>query len=334
MEFGRFEQRGSVDRLAGPAAVVYAAVWAVLQVAVISLFVENATHVVAAAVVTLGYLPAYLWNIRCNAQAKAKATLGCWSLLVIAAIIIAPTAYIGNFWLSTYHVIAVTAVIVLPHPWSWLTFALVVIAQVPLAAALESPIPGAGSYFAVTVLWRSATVLVPLWLVRTAGELRTTRAHVTDQAVILERIRIDDDLRYAVQPALSAIAARGAIAHGFVSRDDAHTELTCLVDESRRALADARQLIRGYQSALLMNEVCAAVVLLEAAGIATTVEAEDSLSERTLDDASRSQLRAGLAGLLRETGATRCTILVTEVDEDIRIEVANQSFESNPVNSP
>jgi two-component system, NarL family, sensor histidine kinase DesK len=332
MEFGRFEQRGSVDRLAGPAAVVYAAVWAVLQVAVISLFVGNATDVVAAAVVTLGYLPAYLWNIRCNAQAKA--TLGSWSLLLIAAIIIAPTAYIGNFWLSTYHVIAVTAVIVLPHPWSWLTFALVVIAQVPLAAALDSPIPGAGSYFAVTVLWRSATVLVPLWLVRTVGELRTTRAHVTDQAVILERIRIDDDLRHTVQPTLSAIAARGDTAYGFVSRDDAHTALTCLVDESRRALADARQLIRSYQSALLMNEVCAAVVLLEAAGISTTVEADDSLSERTLDDASRSQLRAGLAGLLRETGATRCTILVTDVDGHIRIEVANQSTESNPVNSP
>lgn len=332
MEFDRFEPRGTLDRLAGPAAVVYAAVWAVLQVGVISLVMGNASNVAAAAISTVCYLPAYLWNVRC--MARGEATLGSWSLLLIAAIIISPTVYIGDRWLSTYHVIAVTAVIVLPRPWSWLAFATVVIAQVPLVAALDSPIPGAGLYFAVTVLWRSATVLVPLWLVRTARELRTTRQRVTDEAVIHERIRIDDDLRHTVRPALSTIVARGDTAYAFVGREGTQTELRWLVDESRRALADARQLIRSYQPALLMNEVSAAVVLLEAAGVGTTVAVDDNMSARTLDDTSSSQLRIGLARLLSEPGATRCSILVTDVDGDIRIEVANRSTESHPAISP
>jgi two-component system, NarL family, sensor histidine kinase DesK len=310
------EELGTLSRLAEPAAVAYAAIWAVLQVALVAETPQTNVEVAIATGATLAYLPAYLWNIRC--AARGEQTLGWWSLLMIAGCVALPTAKVGAPWLLSYHVIAVTAVVVLPGLWSWLAFAAVVVAQIPLAIALENPIPSAPSYFAITVVWRSATLLVPLWLVNTTRELRASRFRLAEQATLQERIRIDDDLRRSIQPALSEIVDRGDRAKRLVGEPVATAELRLLADSSRAALADARQLIRGYQRVSLADELRAAVAILEAAGIDSGLT---GVSNTELDAAASAELRAGLAAVLRAPGVSSCLITVSHVDDRVRIAV-------------
>jgi two-component system, NarL family, sensor histidine kinase DesK len=313
------EELGTLGRVAEPAAVAYAAVWAVLQIALVAETPGTTGDVIVAAGATLAYLPAYLWNIRC--AARGEQTLGWWSVLMIAGCVALPTAKVGALWLLSYHVIAVTTVVVLPRVWSWLAFAAVVVAQVPLALVLQNPIPSAPLYFAITVVWRSATILVPLWLVNTTRELRASRFRLAEQATLQERIRIDDDLRRSIQPALGAIVARGDRAKTLVGEPEATGELRELADSSRATLADARQLIRGYQRASLADELRAAVAILEAAGIGTRVT---GASDTELDAAASAELRAGLATVLRAPGLSTCLITVSHVGDHVRISVDGQ----------
>jgi two-component system, NarL family, sensor histidine kinase DesK len=316
---GNDEELGTLSRLAEPAAVAYAAVWAVLQIALIAETPGTTGDVIMAAGATLAYLPAYLWNIRC--AARGEQTLGWWSLLMIAGCVALPTARVGALWLLSYHVIAVTTVVVLPRLWSWLAFAGVVVAQIPLATALENPIPSAPLYFAITVVWRSATILAPLWLVNTTRQLRASRLRLAEQATLQERIRIDDDLRRSIQPALGAIVAHGDRAKTLVGQPDATAELRQLADSSRAALADARQLVRSYQRASLADELRAAVAILEAAGIDSRLT---GTSDTELDAAASAELRAGLAAVLRAPGVSSCLITVSELSSRVRITVDGQ----------
>jgi two-component system, NarL family, sensor histidine kinase DesK len=318
------EELGTLSRLAEPAAVAYAAVWAVLQVALVAETPGTTGDVVVVAGATLAYLPAYLWNIRC--AARGEQTLGWWSVLMIAGCVALPTAKIGALWLLSYHVIAVTAVVVLPRLWSWLAFAAVVLAQIPLAMVLENPIPSAPSYFAITVVWRSATILVPLWLVNTTRELRASRFRLAEQATLQERIRIDDDLRRSIQPALGAIVDRGDRAKNLVGQPEATAELRLLADSSRATLADARQMIRGYQRASLADELRAAVAILEAAGIGSRLT---GASDTELDAAASAELRAGLAAVLRSPGVLSCLITVSEMGNRVRISVDGQPSQAS-----
>jgi two-component system, NarL family, sensor histidine kinase DesK len=307
------EELGTLSRLTGPAVVAYAAVWAVLQVGLIAETPGTTDDLVLAAGATLVYLPVYLWNIRC--ATRGERTLGWWSVLLVASCVALPTAQVGALWLLSYHVIAVTAVVVLPRRWSWLAFATVVVAQLPLAIVIENPIPSAPLYFAITVVWRSATILVPLWLLNMGRELRASRLRLAEQATLQERIRIDDDLRDSIQPALGAIVDRGDRARKLVGGPRAAVELRELADSSRAALADARRLIRGYQRPSLNDELRAAVSLLEAAGIDTRVTGGTGTSNAELDAVASAELRAELASVLREPGVASCLItLIPEHD--------------------
>jgi two-component system, NarL family, sensor histidine kinase DesK len=310
------EELGTLSRLAEPAAVAYAAIWAVLQIALVAETPQTNVEVAIATGATLAYLPAYLWNIRC--AARGEHTLGWWSVLMIAGCVALPTARVGAVWLLSYHVIAVTTVVVLPRLWAWLGFAAVVVAQIPLATALKSPLPSASLYFTITVVWRSATILVPLWLVNTTRELRASQFRLAEQATLQERIRIDDDLRRSIQPALGAIVAHGDRAKTLIGEPEATAELRHLADSSRATLADARQLIRGYQRASLADELRAAVAILEAAGIGGRVT---GVSDTELDAVASAELRAGLAAVLRAPGVSSCLITVSDVGDRVRITV-------------
>jgi hypothetical protein len=144
------------------------------------------------------------------------------------------------------------------------------------------------------VVWRSATILVPLWLVNTTRELRASRFRLAEQATLQERIRIDGDLRRTIQPALGAIVDRGDRAKSLVGGPDAPAELRQLANSSRAALADARQLIR---SRLI------------------------GTSDPGLNAAASAELRAGIAAVLRAPGVSSCLITVSGVSNRVHITV-------------
>lgn len=308
-------------RLAVPAAVVYCAVFPLVTLGVIAQYGDRPDRVAWAVAATVVYLPFHLHHAAWAARG-ARPPGGLWTLGIVTGAIAAVTPMVGGVWLPIYEVVVVSAVIVLRPPWSFAAAAVIIGAQAPLAWWLGSFAPAAESYYVLTVAWRSASVFVPLWLIGAIVQLQAVQRSLADDAVVRERVRIDDDLRSTVGTALDSIAARAERAGALVGHDpDAlATELQTLVASSRRALAETRHMVNEYQSPSLPIELHTAATLLTAAGIETRIELPSDCPE-TVDVALRASLRAATAELLGDDTTRSCVIRVTYVDRHVGLEV-------------
>jgi two-component system sensor histidine kinase DesK len=319
-----------VMRIATPGAMAYAAVFPLVQVGLIAEstalwrgggYADGAWALVA----TACYLPLHLRHVR-YATRGSRAPGGAWTLAVMTVVVVAALP-LGDLWLPTFHVVAVSALLVLRPRWSLVLVAAVVTVQVPLSLVLDSEVQAAPSYYAVTVLWRSAAVFAPIWLVGAVRRLEEARRVLADEAVVRERLRIDGELRETLGAALRSIAARGQGATVLVggAREPLEQELDALVGGARHTLAQARRMVSGYQRASLSAELDTAATLLTAAGIETQVLLPSEGVPDTADAALRSALRADIARLLRDDATGRCVITVTHQAGRVQVDVRSSS---------
>jgi two-component system, NarL family, sensor histidine kinase DesK len=304
-------QSDGLIRLAAAGAVVCSIVLPLLELARIAIGrTPGPGHAVPAFVATACYLPLYVRHVRHAARGIRPAGAG-WTLLAMAVVIIGALPVIGTSWLTSLHALAVSALIVLRPPWSLLAVAGLLTAPAPLAIAFGDPQWAA--FAAISVVWRGASVFVLVWLTGATRRLQEARLLLADQAIARERLRIDGELRRTVGVALDAIVARGEQAIALAARNPAmvEDELRVLVEGSRRALAEARRMIRGYQQLSLRAELDSAVALLAAAGIQTRLEVPGGDLPESVEAAPRAALQAAVARLLRDGAARRCLIVVT-----------------------
>jgi two-component system, NarL family, sensor histidine kinase DesK len=319
------ERTDRLVRLAVPGAMAYAAVFPVVQVAVIAEswgggYAKGAWALAA----TAAYLPLHLRHVAHGVRGTHPPA-GGWSLAAMAALILGVLPLAGSLWLPSCHALVVSALIVLRPPWSWLAAGSVVAAQAPLAWAVGSLVPAAGSYYTVTAVWRASSVVVPLWLARTILQLHAARRALADEAVVRERVRMDAEVRRTLGTALDAIVSRGRQAGAALAldpRDPAlEAQLRTLVDGSRRALADARRLVRGYQQGSLRSEIDTAAGLLAAAGVRTRLVLPAGRLPDTVDAGARDALRAATAQVLRDDTTRACAITVSLDDGHVRLDL-------------
>jgi two-component system, NarL family, sensor histidine kinase DesK len=310
-------------RLAGAGALVYSSVFSLVQLGLVLEYPGgSATEARWALAATACYLPLHLHHVRWAVRG-ARPPAGGVTLAAMVAVVTAAVPLAGAYWLPVFAVVAVSAVLVLPWPWSLAAATAVVLAQWPLATAVDGGLPAAQAYYVFIVWWRASALFVPIWLLGAIRQLESARRALAAEAVVHERLQIDDELRRTVGPQLDAIAARGERAVALaaapaspVGPDDAGAaaaaELRALVDGSRRALAEARQLVSGYQHGSLTAELERAATLLTAAGIATRVELPDRPLPPTADESVRDALRAATTRVLQDDAARVCTIRVVE----------------------
>src|SRR5215831_5639819 len=314
------EQLGGLIR-ATAAAVGCSVVLPLLELARIAAgWTPSPGHAPLAVVATACYLPLYVRHVWYAARGSRPAGAG-WTLLAMAVVILGALPLIGTSWLTSLHSLAVSVLIIVGLPWSLLAAASLVAATAPLAIAFGDPQWAA--FYTVSVIWRGAAVFVLVWLVGAARRLEHARLLLAEQALARERRRIDGELRRTLGAALEAIAAQGCRASALAAADTAtlEDELRALVEGSRRALAQARRTIRGYQRPSLRAELDSAVALLTAAGISTRLELPRGGLPETLGAAPRAALRAAVARLLRGDGAQCCSITVTRQDGRVQLEL-------------
>src|SRR5215471_15600105 len=315
------EQFGGMIRLAAAAAVGCSVVLPLLEFARIGVgWTPRPGQATLAAVGTTCYLPLYVRHVWYAARGCRPPGAG-WTLLAMAAVILGALPFIGTSWLTSLHSLAVSVLIIVGLPWSLLAVASLVAATAPLAVAFGDPQWAA--FYTVSVIWRGAVVFVLVWLVGAARRLEQARLLLAEQALAHERRRIDGELRRTLGAALEAIAAGGQRASALATGDAAtlEDELRALADGSRRALAQARRTIRGYQRPSLRAELDSAAALLTAAGISTRLEVPRGELPDTVDDDARAALRTAVADLLRDDAARRCSIVVTRQDGRVRLEL-------------
>ena len=315
------EQVGGMLRFAAVAAVGCSIVLPLLELArIIAGWTPSPGHATLALVATACYLPLYVRHVWHAARDSRPAGAG-WTLLAMAVVILGALPFIGTSWLTSLHSLAVSVLIIVGLPWSLLAAASLVAATAPLAIAFGDPQWAA--FYTVSVIWRGAAVFVLVWLVGAARRLEHARLLLAEQALARERLRIDGELRRTLDAALEAIAASGRRASALAEVDCAalEDELRALVEGSRRALAQARRTIRGYQRPSLRAELDSAAALLTAAGIQTRLQLPRGELPQTVGAEPRSALHAAVARLLRDDAPRRCSIVVTYEDGRVRLEL-------------
>ena len=314
-------QSDGLIRLAAAGAVACSIVLPLLELTRIAAgSTASPGHAAQALVATACYLPLHVRHVRHATRGTRPAGAG-WTLLAMAVVIIGALPVIGTSWLTSLHALAVSALIVLRPPWSLLVVAGVLAAPAPLAIGFGDPQWAA--FYAVSVVWRGAAVFVLVWLVGATRRLQEARLVLAEQAIARERLRIDGELRRTVGAALEAIVARGEWAIALAARHPAmvEDEVRVLAECSRRALAEARRMIRGYQRRSLRMELDSAVALLAAAGIQTRMVLPGGDLPETVDAGPLAALRAAVARLLHDGAARDCWIVVTRQDGRVQLEL-------------
>jgi two-component system, NarL family, sensor histidine kinase DesK len=324
------ERPGRLARLATPGALIYGSVFPLVQLGLALEYPgggpSEGRWAIAA---TACYMPLHLYHVYWAARGE-RPPAGRWTLLAMFAVIAAATPVAGSNWLPAYADVAFGAVVVLRWPWALLAVTALAAGQAPLALALDSPVPAAASYYVFVLLRRASALFLPIWLVGAIRQLDGARRSLADDAVVAERIRIDGELRTTVGTALSSIAAGGTrvttLIDGDAGSQTVAREVRELADGSRRALADARHLLSGFQRPSLAAELETAARLLTAAGVETRVEVPpEGVPSSATDPPVRAALRTATARVLHDDRARACVIRVSRRDGSVDVDVATEA---------
>jgi two-component system, NarL family, sensor histidine kinase DesK len=309
------------SRVASAAAAVVAIAFPLLHVAYIFVMPEGGyERGMWALAAVAAYLPLHVRHVWFAARAT-RPPGGIWTMTAMAAIIIGALPLAGTAWVMEFSWLAVSVLIVLRRPWSYVIAIGLVAAAWPVALLIGDR-RNAAAWYALAAANRGATLFVLVWLAAAIQRLREARLALAEEAVTRERLRIDGELRHTLGAALESIVARGQWAAAQVAGDCAplDTELRALIEDSRATLARARSMVHSYQQVSLRAELDTAVALLSAVGIETRL----SLPHGDLPDdiALRAGLRTALVRLLRDDTPPRyCLIMVTREDGQTRLEL-------------
>lgn len=308
---------GLLARLTDTGIAAYSMVFPVVQVGVVIAEANGGFGRGGwALAATAAYTPLYLRHIWYFVRGRRPPAAG-WTLAAVAIIVAAAVPLAGQGWLPSFFAVAVCLLAVLPWRWSLPGVAALAVAQAPLALAfpLANPaaIRGAPYYYAITLLWRTSAVFVPVWLVAVVRQLEAARSDLARDAVLRERLAVDARLRATLGVALASISARAEISASLTSTDpgSAARGLAALVEISRGSLADTRQLLSGLRQPSLRAELETAADLLTAAGIATRLVLPAADPAGRVSAELRSGLRSATARLLRDGSARTCVITLS-----------------------
>jgi two-component system, NarL family, sensor histidine kinase DesK len=144
--------------------------------------------------------------------------------------------------------------------------------------------------------------------------LRRTRADLARTAVAEERLRIARDLHDLLGHSLSLITLKAELAGRVIGTDPgrAAAEITELESVARQSLSDVRAAVAGYRQPDLAAELDSARQLLDSAGIASQITAEDTGGlSHDVDAALAWAVREGTTNVVRHSRATHVAISVS-----------------------
>jgi two-component system, NarL family, sensor histidine kinase DesK len=260
---------------------------------------------------------------------------GMWTLLLLAALAYVPMPWFGYLgWWITQAFLVASAPMVLRGRAGFLTAAaLATLATVMTLRANIDVTPKPTTAELAYDAYGGATIIAALGaslygvarLVRVLDELAATRTELAELAVGRERLRISRDLHDLLGQSLSAISLKGDLAIRLLSTDAqaARAEIESLTTVARDALRGVRAIPRNEHLVSLRTELDGAAALLSAAGIIATVQAFVPDLPPPVEHTVAWAVREGVANILRHSAARTCSIIATEHDGLVRLEIIN-----------
>jgi two-component system, NarL family, sensor histidine kinase DesK len=291
-------------------------------------------HFLEALGATAVYLPLYLHHVRTGLRGRRPAHLP-FTLGVMAIVIIGVTPLLGPYWFYSYSALFASVLVTMPPRFSIPMAACILVCVGIWAGELSNgygiPLYGGGQavYFSIAVADRAAAVFILVWLVTALRRVQSGQSALAEAALTAERDRIDIELRESVGAELKEVVVKGVRAEDALRRGlpEVQEELTSLVEGSRRALANARQILRRYKVMSPEVELENAASFLRAAGIAATVECREIDLPPALDETLRSSLRVEVAQLICEDASGPVVLTLRRVAGEFELVTTRPSSE-------
>ena len=242
------------------------------------------------------YLPVQVWLV----LSAARRAFGRWHwpwLGVLAAVMFGMIPVVGVGWLGILYMLGALLLAGVNAPWSLLLYGALVATLAPMSFALGQPEWAA--YYTVGMLIFGVPFAVGIRLIRVARQVQEARVALAEQAVICERLRIDEEVRASVGARLAEIAAMGGRVGELAASDPvaAGGRLRSLVDDARRTLAETRRMVTRYREGSVVAELRTIATLLSAGGIDVHLDLPPRLPD-VMDERDRESLRWEVARLL------------------------------------
>jgi two-component system sensor histidine kinase DesK len=237
-----------------PATFPHRAAWAVQIVSVLIALVEvgrlafagDAGNLAVGAVAAALVLPLHVQHLRYGLQGlhppRAGLTLGAMAAVHLAAFMV-----LGQEWALMLAMLATSALVVLRGPWA--VAALVACCAAPLVISLWRADPallGDPVYLAYAILFRSVIQFALVWLVAATHRLATARAALAAEAVEQERVRMELQVRAAVEQRVHLLVGTAASARKSLDGVDVAPPMVALdrvLTLAGDALADLRRVV-------------------------------------------------------------------------------------------
>ena len=139
-------------------------------------------------------------------------------------------------------------------------------------------------------------------------------------AVENERTRFARDLHDILGHSLTVITVKAELANRLLDVDTerARAELADLERLSRDALADVRRAVEGYRELTLPGELSRARTALAAAEIRAEVPGAADDVPTELRELFAWTVREGVTNVIRHSGATSCTVVLSPTSAEVR----------------
>lgn len=289
-------------------------------------------YIPQAAAATALYLPFYLRHVRYGLRGQRPRYLPL-TLGAMAVVIVGVTPLIGSDWLFAFSALIVSVLITTPPRFSFPVVALIFVGVGIWGAVLtnefDTPFFGGGLllFFPLAVAIRAATVYVLVWLVGALGRVQLARAALAQGALAAERDTVDLELSQTVGAELEAVVVLGARAEDAYAEGspDVESVLQALVEGSRRALANGREVAGRYKLSSPAADLERAASLLRAAGMEVRIELPDTALPLKLDQSLRSALQIAVAKLLREEVTDPVVLKLSSSNGQLRLDTVSRS---------
>ena len=156
-------------------------------------------------------------------------------------------------------------------------------------------------------------------------KLHTTQEELACLKVEEERLRMARDLHDLLGHTLSLITLKSKLAGRLVEQEPARAaqEIREVEYVARQALHEVREAVTGYRQPRLANEVDSARQLLEAAGIACSLEYTELELAAASDAVLAWTVREGVTNVIRHSHAQHCVIRLNRGQNTVSAEVVN-----------
>lgn len=261
-------------------------------------------------------------SLRLN-YTKRTLILGIQTLLTYV-----PLIWFDLTWGGMAGPLAGAVLLLMPGRTAWPLFGLVIVSIFGYSLAIGAPPLSAG----YVGLANAMTGLVLFGIARLNNlllETHASRVRLARESVDRERLRFARDLHDLLSYSISAITLKGELSRRMVMIDTerARGELDSLLEISRQALADVRELSGGYRTMSLAGEAEAVSLVLASADISaeTDISGAGELAPET-ESALAIALREGVTNVLRHSNAQKCAITAFRHEDRIRLVLVNDGL--------